>query len=60
MTWKATTKIPIAFAKPIPTADVARFLLDAITDPRWYGASGVQVGGPLTALRPVPTADNSP
>ena len=43
--YRATTKSPIHFAKPIARADVARFLLDATTDPRWDGPEGVQITG---------------
>ena len=37
--WKGT------FARPIPRADVAKFLLDAAADTRWDRMSGVQLGG---------------
>jgi uncharacterized protein YbjT (DUF2867 family) len=44
-TYKATTRTPITFAKPIARADVARFLLDATTDPQWDGPRGIQITG---------------
>ena len=37
--WKGT------FARPIPRADVAKFLLEAAADTRWDRMSGVQLGG---------------
>lgn len=43
--YRATTKSPIHFAKPIARADVARFLLDATTDPQWDGPQGIQITG---------------
>lgn len=33
------------FMKPIPRADVAKFLVDAVTDTRWDGKRGIQLGG---------------
>lgn len=44
-TYKATTKVPVTFALPIARADLAKFLLDATTDPRWDGPKGVQLTG---------------
>lgn len=43
--YKATTESPIHFARPIARADVAAFLLDATTDPRWDSPTGIQVSG---------------
>jgi putative NADH-flavin reductase len=44
-TYKATTKVPVTFALPIARADLAKFLLDATTDPQWDGPKGVQLTG---------------
>jgi uncharacterized protein YbjT (DUF2867 family) len=33
------------FMRPIARADVARFLVDAVSDTRWDGKPGIQVGG---------------
>ena len=33
------------FLKPISKADVAKFMLDAVTDSKWNGSPGVLVGG---------------
>ena len=38
-TWKGT------FARPIPRADVAKFLVDAVADMGWDRKPGVQIGG---------------
>ena len=38
-TWKGT------FARPIPRADVAKFLVDAVADKGWDRKPGVQIGG---------------
>lgn len=43
--YKATTKVPVTFALPIARADLAKFLLDATTDPQWDGPKGVQLTG---------------
>ncbi len=43
--YKTTTKSPVHFARSIARADVAAFLLDVTTDPRWDSTSGVQVTG---------------
>ncbi len=43
--YRATTKSPIHFARPIARADVASFLLDATTNPQWDGPNGIQVTG---------------
>ena len=43
--YRATTKSPVHFAKPIARADVASFLLDATTDPQWDGPRGIQLTG---------------
>ncbi len=44
-TYNATTKSPMHFAKPIARADVAAFLLDTTTNPKWDGLTGVQLSG---------------
>jgi nucleoside-diphosphate-sugar epimerase len=44
-TYNATTKSPMHFAKPIARADVAAFLLDTTTNPKWDGPTGVQLSG---------------
>ena len=33
------------FMRSIPRADVAKFLVDAVTDTRWDGKRGIQLGG---------------
>ena len=33
------------FARPIPRADVAKFLVDAVSDKRWDGKPGIQLSG---------------
>lgn len=43
--YNATTKSPMHFAQPIARADVAAFLLDATTNPKWDGPIGVQLSG---------------
>ena len=43
--YKATTKVPVTFALPIARADLAKFLLDATTNPQWDGPQGVQLTG---------------
>jgi putative NADH-flavin reductase len=44
-TCNVTTKSRMHFAKPIARPDVAAFLLDATTNPRWDGPTGVQISG---------------
>lgn len=43
--YHATEKQSATFMRSIPRTDVARFLLDAVTDTRWDGEPGVQLGG---------------
>ena len=43
--YKATLKRRATFAKPIPRADVALFLADALMDRQWDSRGGVQVSG---------------
>ena len=43
-TYRATERTNGTFAKPIPRADVARFLVDAVTDTRW-DRKAVQLSG---------------
>lgn len=43
--YKATLKQRSTFAKPIPRADVALFLTDALMDRQWDSRGGVQVSG---------------
>ena len=43
--YRATQNQNATFMRPIPRADVATFMVDAVADTRWDGASGVQLGG---------------
>lgn len=43
--YHATEKQRATFMRSISRADVARFLLDVVTDTRWDGKPGVQMGG---------------
>ncbi len=43
--YHATETQSATFLRSISRADVARFLLDAVTDARWDGKPGVQLGG---------------
>ena len=43
--YHATGNQNATFLRSISRADVARFLLDAVTDTRWDGRPGVQLGG---------------
>ena len=43
--YHATQKQNATFMRPIPRADVATFMVDAVADTQWDGALGVQLGG---------------
>jgi len=43
--YNATEKQNATFMRPIPRADVATFLVDAMVDKRWDGKPGIQLGG---------------
>ena len=40
-----TKKLNGTFLKSISRADVAKYMLDAVTDPQWDGSPGVLLGG---------------
>ena len=43
--YNAREKRNATFIRPIPRADVATFLVDAVTDKQWDGKPGIQLGG---------------
>jgi len=43
--YHATQKQNATFMRPIPRADVATFMVDAVADNRWDGKLGIQLGG---------------
>lgn len=43
--YRATQQQNATFMRPIPRADVATFMVDAVADTQWDGALGVQLGG---------------
>ena len=43
--YRATKKQNATFMRPIPRADVATFMVDAVADNQWDGKLGVQLGG---------------
>ena len=43
--YHATQKQNATFMRPIPRADVATFIADAVADKQWDGKRGVQLGG---------------
>ncbi len=43
--YRATKKQNATFMWPIPRADVATFMVDAVADTQWDGKLGVQLGG---------------
>ncbi len=43
--YRATQKQNATFMRPIPRADVATFMVDAVADTQWDGKLGVQLGG---------------
>lgn len=43
--YRATQNQNATFMRPIPRADVARFMVDAVGDRQWDGKLGVQLGG---------------
>ena len=44
-TYNATATVPVTLALPIARIDLAKFILDATTDPQWDGSKGVQLTG---------------
>ena len=43
--YRATQNQNATFMRPIPRADVAAFMVDAVADTQWDGKLGVQLGG---------------
>ncbi|MFT4627923.1 MAG: NAD(P)-dependent dehydrogenase (short-subunit alcohol dehydrogenase family) [Myxococcota bacterium] len=59
--YHATENQNATFMRSIARADAARFVLDAVTDTKWDGKPGVQVGGPSSPRpRDRPSSDALP